>query len=290
MQLQALSGSGLVVADLVAICRNGRISPESLGAYTKRHLEVWRSLVDQIHSSSAAKIGITLNHAGRRGAVRPAREGLDRPLRQGAWPLTSASPLAFSPQNRTPRELNVEDMRTVCDSFVQAARLADQAGFDLLQVHMAHGYLLASFLSPLTNHRTDAYGGPLANRLKYPLEVFRAVRSVWPDSKPLAVALNVTDGVRSGLGVEESAQIAEKLKEQGCDLISILAGQTVPETALAYGRGFLTPLSDHIRNAAGIPTLVGGYLTTANQINTILAAGRGDLCLMYSLNSSSSST
>ncbi len=225
---------------------------------------------------------MTLNHAGRRGAVRPAREGLDRPLRQGGWPLISASPLPYSRHSRTPRELDLEDMRAVRESFVQAARLADQAGFDLLQLHMAHGYLLASFLSPLTNHRTDAYGGPLENRLKFPLEVFKALRAVWPESKPLAVALNVTDGVRDGLDVEEGVEIAGKLKEQGCDLISILAGQTVPETELTYGRGFLTSLSDHIRNAAGIPTLVGGYLTTANQINTILAAGRGDLCLMYS--------
>jgi anthraniloyl-CoA monooxygenase len=281
LRQQALSGAGLVMIDSV-VCRNGRVSPESLGAYTKRHLEVWRSVVDHIHSTRGVRIGMTLNHAGRRGAVRPAREGLDRPLRQGGWPLISASPLPFSRQSRTPCELDGEDMRTVCESFLQAAQLADQAGFDLLQVHMAHGYLLASFLSPLTNHRTDAYGGPLENRMKFPLEVFKALRAVWPESKPLAVALNVADGVRGGLGVEEGVEIAGKLKEQGCDLISILAGQTVPESEMTYGRGFLTSLSDHIRNAASIPTLVGGYLTTANQINTILAAGRGDLCLMYS--------
>jgi anthraniloyl-CoA monooxygenase len=173
-------------------------------------------------------------------------------------------------------------MAAVCEAFMQAAKLANEAGFDLLQLHMAHGYLLASFLSPLTNQRADAYGGSLENRLRFPLEVFGAVHSVWPEHKPLAVALNVTDSApgHGGLRLDEGVEIARRLESLGCDLVTVLAGQTVPETELPYRRGFLTPLSDIVRNEASIPTLVGGYLTSADQINTILAGGRGDLCLL----------
>jgi anthraniloyl-CoA monooxygenase len=227
-------------------------------------------------------VGITLSHAGRRGAVRPAREGLDRPLSSGGWPLFSASALPYTSRSQTPAELDQEHLEAVREEFVKAAKLADEAGFDLLQLHMAHGYLLASFISPLTNQRTDAYGGSLENRLRFPLDVFSAVRSVWPEQKPLGVALNVTDSVRGhgGLQLEEGIEIARRLKDLGCDLVTVLAGQTSPDTELPYGRGFLTPLSDIVRNVANIPTLVTGYLTSANQINTILAGGRGDLCLL----------
>jgi anthraniloyl-CoA monooxygenase len=177
-------------------------------------------------------------------------------------------------------------MKAIRESFVQAAQLADSAGFDLLQLHMAQGYLLASFLSPLTNTRTDSFGGSLENRMRYPLEVFAAVRAVWPESKPLAVALCCVDGAPGGLDLAESVEIAGSLKTHGCDLITVHAGYTVPDNELTaqmppYGPGFLTPLSDRIRNEVGISTLVGGYLTTANQINTILAGGRADLCLLY---------
>jgi len=178
-------------------------------------------------------------------------------------------------------------MEAIARSFVQAARLADTAGFDLLQLHMAHGYLLASFLSPLSNNRTDAYGGHLQNRMRYPLQVFQAVRAVWPESKPLAVALCCVDGAPGGLELAESVEIAGSLKAHGCDLIAVQAGYTVPDAHPAtgrmppYGPGFLTPLSDRIRNEVGIATLVGGYLTTANQVNTVLAGGRADLCLLY---------
>jgi anthraniloyl-CoA monooxygenase len=177
-------------------------------------------------------------------------------------------------------------LEEIASSFVQAARLADAAGFDLLQLHMAHGYLLASFLSPLTNVRTDTYGGHLQNRMRYPLEVFQAVRAVWPERKPLAVALCCVDGAPGGLELAESVEIAGSLKAHGCDLITVQAGYTVPDDPIPwqmppYGPGFLTPLSDRIRNEAGIATLVGGYLSSANQMNTILAGGRADLCLLY---------
>ena len=282
LRQQAHSGTGLIMAGPVAVSANARISLESPGSYQKEHVQYWRSLLHLLHAGAGAKVGITLNHAGRRGAVRPAREGLDRPLPSGGWPLLSASALPYTSRSQTPAEMDSAGMEILCDAFVQAAKLADEAGFDLLQLHMAHGYLLASFLSPLTNQRTDAYGGSLENRLRFPLGVFRALRSAWPEQKPLAVALNVSDGVggHGGLRLEEGIEIARRLKDEGCDLVTVLAGQTVPETELPYGRGFLTPLSDIVRNEANIPTLVAGYLTSANQINTILAGGRGDLCLL----------
>jgi anthraniloyl-CoA monooxygenase len=284
---QAEAGAGLVITGPVAISDDGRISPECLGAYHDRHLESWKMLVEGLHSSTNTRVAMTLCHAGRRGSVRPPYTGLDQSLPGAAgWPLYSASPIPYSPHGRTPSELDAAGMRVVLESFVQAARLADAAGFDLLQLHMAHGYLLASFLSPLTNARTDTYGGHLQNRMRYPLDVFQAVRAVWPESKPLAAALCCVDGARGGLELAESVEIARSLKAHGCDLITVQAGYTVQDDPMTgqmppYGAGFLTPLSDRIRNEVGIATLVGGYLTTANQMNTILASGRADLCLLY---------
>ncbi|MGO8949210.1 MAG: FAD-dependent monooxygenase [Ktedonobacterales bacterium] len=278
---QANAGAGLVMTGSVAVTALGRITPECPGAYQNNHLEYWRDLVERLHATTVSKLGITLNHAGRRGAVRPPSEGLDRALRSGGWPLISASAIPFSPRSQRPAEISLAAMMNVCEAFVRSARLAEEAGFDVLQLHMGHGYLLASFLSPLTNLRTDSYGGSLPNRQRFPLEVFRAVRAVWPESRPLAVALNGTDGASGGLEISEGVEIAAELKAHGCDLLTILAGQVVPESDLTYGPGFLTSLSDRIRNEVGIATLVGGYLTTSNQVNTILAGGRADLCLMY---------
>ncbi|HLZ22472.1 MAG TPA: FAD-dependent monooxygenase [Ktedonobacterales bacterium] len=256
-----------------------------------------------VHSSAIldrkpiAMLGIVLNHAGRRGAVRPIHEarGLDRPLRENAshllleraafrwepWPLVSASALPYTPRSQTPAALDRAGMDRVRGDFVRAAQSAHAAGFDLLMLHMGHGYLLASFLSPLTNIRDDDFGGTLENRLRFPLEVFDAVRAVWPAEKPLAAALTCDDWAPGGISIEEAIQIARMLKSHGCDLIQVLAGQTIPDPVTStYGHGFLTPLSDRIRNEAGIPTLVGGYLPTTNDVNTILAAGRADLCIV----------
>jgi anthraniloyl-CoA monooxygenase len=192
----------------------------------------------------------------------------------------SASAIPYAPWSQVPKEMDRADMDRVRDQFVQAARLADEAGFDLLQLHFAHGYLIASFLSPLTNKRNDEYGGERENRMRYPLEVFDAVRAAWPEEKPISVALSATDYVKGGFDVDDAVAVARVLKEHGCDLIEVLAGQTTVDGEAPYGRGFLTPLSDRIRNEAGIPTMVGGFLTTSNEANTILAAGRADLCIM----------
>jgi anthraniloyl-CoA monooxygenase len=276
----ALAGAGLVVTEPTAISAEGRVTPESAGIYDTRHVEAWMRIIEPIHTRTPAKGGLLLNHAGRRGSTRPGAQGLDRPLHHGNWPLLSASPLPYTPHSQVPREMDRADMDRVREDFVRAAKMAHEAGFDLLQLHFAHGYLLASFISPLTNVRSDEYGGNLEQRMRFPLEVFDAVRAAWPQDKPISVALSATDYARGGLEVDDAVIAARRLKAHGCDIIAVLAGQTTVDSEPAYGRGFLTTLSDRIRNEAAIPTMVGGYLTTSDEVNTILAAGRADLCII----------
>lgn len=276
----AVGGAGLLLTDVCAVSPEGRITPGDVGMYSEPHVAAWAALVKQVHGGSKAKIGLQLGHAGRRGSTRPRREGLDRPLREGNWPLISASPLPYTPMSHVPAEMTRADMDRVRDSFVEATRMAVEAGFDLLQLNVAHGYLLAGFLSPLTNRRTDEYGGSLDNRARFPLEVLAAVRAAWPEDRPLAVALSVTDYAKGGMEIEEGIEVAKLLGPHGCDIVHVQAGQTILGSEPPYAKGYLTPLSDRVRNEAGIPTIVGGYLTTANELNTILAAGRGDLCVM----------
>jgi anthraniloyl-CoA monooxygenase len=221
-----------------------------------------------------------LGHAGRKGATRLLWEGMDEPLEAGAWPIVSASPLPYFPHSQVPRELDRAGMDDVIAAFVAAARRADRAGFDMLEVHMAHGYLLASFLSPLTNRRTDAYGGPVSRRLRFPLEVFEAVRAVFPEGKPMSVRISATDWADGGLSEDDLDAIARALKAAGCDVIDVSTGQTVADAKPVYGRMFQTPFSDRIRHGVGIPTIAVGNITTGDQINTILAAGRADLCAL----------
>jgi anthraniloyl-CoA monooxygenase len=204
-------------------------------------------------------------------------EGIDEPLAQGGWPLISASPLPYFPHSEVPREMNRADMDQVIADFVQAAGRGLRAGFDMLELHCAHGYLLASFISPLTNLRADAYGGSLQNRLRFPLEVFAALRAVWPADKPMSVRISATDWKDGGLTGDEAVQVARAFAAAGCDLIDVSSGQTVPDAEPVYGRMFQTPFSDQIRNEAGLATMCVGAITTADQVNTILAAGRADL-------------
>jgi len=271
---------GLVLTELTAVSAEGRITPDSPGIYNAEQRAAWKRIVEHVHSVSPAKMALQLGHAGRRGSTRPRSEGLDRPLRRGNWPLLSASSIPYTPQSQVPREMDRATMDQVRNEFVRAARMAQEAGFDLLHLHFAHGYLLASFLSPLTNLRNDEYGGDLERRLCFPLEIFDAVRAAWPQDKPISVALSVTDCVKGGFTIEDAIVVARTLKAHGCDMLEILAGQATIDSEPAYGRGFLTAFSDRLRNEASIPTIVGGYLTTSNEINTILAAGRADLCIM----------
>jgi anthraniloyl-CoA monooxygenase len=271
---------GLVMTDIVAVSSNGRITPGCAGMYCRQHGETWKKIVAEIHAKSVAKAGVQLGHAGRRGSTRPRWEGLDRPLREGNWPLLSASPIPYTRQSQVPKEMDHTDMRAVRDEFVRAAQMANQAEFDLLHLHFAHGYLLASFLSPLANHRNDSYGGALENRMRFPLEIFDAVRAAWPEQRPISVAISAADWVEGGFDTDGGVMVARAFKEHGCDLITVLAGQTTPESHARYGPGFLTALSDRIRNEAGIPTITAGHLTTTDQVNTIIAASRADLCIM----------
>jgi anthraniloyl-CoA monooxygenase len=276
-------GAGLTLAPPCAVSMDGQVWPESNVADADWEAG-WEHILKKRLRGTQSAIAVILTHVGRRGATQQPHDlytGLpDRPLREGAWPLLAPSALPYTSKCQVPREMAREDMQHVREEFISAARRADAAGFDLLLLHMAHGYLLASFLSPLTNQRTDEYGGALENRMRFPLEVLDAARSIWPREKPLGVVLNADDCAPGGYTIEDAVAVARILKERGCNLIQPLAGQTVPHGAPSYGPGYLTRYSDRIRNEAGIPTLVGGYLTTMNEVNTILAAGRADLCIL----------
>jgi anthraniloyl-CoA monooxygenase len=275
------AGAGLVMTPPVAVAPDSRITAHDMGIYSDAHQQAWSSLVAHMRRiHPRIQLGITLSHAGRRGSMQSRRRGLDVPLRDGGWPLVAPSAIPYTSAGVTPGALDHVGMERIRDEFAQATAMAAEAGFDLLQLHAAHGYLLASFLSPLTNLRDDEFGGDLANRMRFPLEVFDAVRAAWPETRPLAVALNVTDGVVGGLTVDDGVAFARELKNHGCDLVAVMAGQTTPASIAPYRRGFLTPLADRMRNEAEIPTLVGGYLLTSNEANTLLAAGRADLCLL----------
>lgn len=274
-------GAGLLLTPIVAVTPQGRITPEDPCLYAPEHLAGWRRFVDVEHARSPApRVALQLGHAGRRGSTRWRTDALDLPLRSGNWPLLAPSPLPYTPYSQVPGAMGQTDMQRVLQAFVRAARLAEEAGFDLLQLHWAQGYLCASFLSPLTNQRADDYGGNPARRMRYPLEIFDAVRAVWPERKPLSVALQASDGLKGGLTTDDALQVARVLRDHGCDLLEVQAGQATPESELPYGRGYLTALSARLRNEAGLPTMLGGYLTTSNEMNTILAAGRGDLCIV----------
>jgi anthraniloyl-CoA monooxygenase len=281
-RLEAASGSGagLVLADLVAVSAHGRVGLGSTGMYEGgHHVDRWRKVVDEAHRAGAA-VGLRIGHAGRRGATRPRKEGLDRPLRQGAWPLLAPSPIPYTPRSPTPEDA-LERRDEVQEDFVEAARRAAEAGVDLLLVDMSRGYLLGSFLSPLTNKRKDGFGGALDARLRYGLEVFEAVRAAWPENRPLGITLQADDWERGGLTAEDGIEIAQALRDRGGDMIEPMAGQTTPRSRPRYGRGFLVPYADRIKNEAGIATLAGGAITTMNQVNTIVAGARADMCTVH---------
>ncbi|HXG02292.1 MAG TPA: bifunctional salicylyl-CoA 5-hydroxylase/oxidoreductase [Candidatus Binatia bacterium] len=277
---RAVGGAGLVIAEMTDVSREGRISPGCTGMYKPEHVGAWKRIVDFVHAHSGARIALQIAHAGRKGSTRRLWEGIDEPLPEGNWPLISASPLPYFPHSQVPKEMDRQDMDRVREQFARAARMADEAGFDMLEIHMAHGYLLASFISPLTNVRRDEYGGPLDNRLRYPLEVFDAVREVWPAGKPISVKISATDWAPGGLTADEAVQVARRLKEHGCDLITVSTGQTVPHQQPAYGRLYQTPFSDRIRHEAGIATMTVGAIASYADVNSILAAGRADLCAL----------
>jgi anthraniloyl-CoA monooxygenase len=275
----ARGGAGLVLTGLVAVTPDGRTSADGPTLHADDQADTWAPIVDDVHRAGAL-VMLRLGHAGRRGATQPPTRGVDLPLRTGGWSLLSASPLRYGPFSQEPKAMDDEDMARVRDAFTAAASRAAIAGCDALELDVASGYLLASFLSPLTNRRDDGYGGSHVNRLRFPLEVLDDVRTVWPQDRLLGVRLTVTDWARGGVGVDEGIEIARALTEHGAELIHVEAGQTVAEAKPEYRRGFLTALSDRVRSEARVPTLVGGYLTTPDEVNTIVGAGRADLCLI----------
>jgi anthraniloyl-CoA monooxygenase len=277
---RAMGGAGLVIAEMTDVSREARISPGCTGLYKDDHVDGWRRIVDFVHGSTEAKIGIQLGHAGRKGSTRLAWDGMDEPLEEGGWELVAPSPLPWFPHSPVPREMTRDDMDRVKEDFAAAAERTLAADFDLVEVHMAHGYLLASFLSPATNLRDDEYGGPLENRMRFPLEVLDAVRAAWPEEKPLSVRISAIDWVPEGQTIEDSIAVARALVEHGADLVDVSAGQTVPTARPVYGRQFQTPFADRIRHEVGIATMAVGNISSYMDVNTILAAGRADLCAM----------
>jgi anthraniloyl-CoA monooxygenase len=278
---RAKGGAGLIHTEMTCVSPEGRITPGCTGLYTREHELAWKRIVDFVHAETDAKICCQIGHSGPKGSTRIGWEGIDVPLSDGNWPLLAASDVAWSAGNQTPRPMGRTDMDRVRDEFVAAAQMAERAGFDMIELHCAHGYLLSSFITPLTNRRTDDYGGSLENCLRYPLEVFAAMRSVWPEAKPFSVRISAIDWMGDdGITPEDAVMIAKAFKAAGAEIIDVSAGQTSTQARPVYGRMFQTPFSDRIRNEAGIATMAVGNIYEADHVNSILMAGRADLvCL-----------
>jgi anthraniloyl-CoA monooxygenase len=277
---RAIGGAGLVFAEMTDVSAEARITPWCPGLYQPEHVPAWKRIVDFVHGQTPAKIAVQLGHAGRKASTRRLWEGDNQPLPKGNWPVLSPSAIPYYPHSQVPREVTRADMDRIVADFVRATRYAIEAGFDLLEIHMAHGYLLASFLSPLTNRRGDEYGGSLANRMRFPLEVFKAVREAWPAERPMSVRISAVDWFSGGNEPEDAVEIARSFKAHGCDAMDVSAGQTVADQRPVYGRLFQTPFADRIRHEVGIATMAVGNISSYADVNTILAAGRADLCLL----------
>jgi anthraniloyl-CoA monooxygenase len=276
---RATGGAGLVFTEMTCVSPQGRITPGCTGLWNATQRDAWQRIVEFVHAHSRARICLQLGHSGRKGSTQLGWQEMDRPLASGNWETLAPSPLAyFDGVSATPREMTRIDMLRVRDEYVRAVEFGAEAGFDMLELHMAHGYLLASFLSPLTNRRTDDYGGGVANRLRYPLEVLSAARAAWPAGRPLSVRISACDWADAGLAEEDLLAIARAFKDAGADALDVSTGQTVPWQRPVYGRMWQTPLSDLVRNAVGIPTIAVGNIYEADHVNSIIASGRADLC------------
>jgi anthraniloyl-CoA monooxygenase len=276
---RAMGGAGMVVAEMTCTSADARITPGCPGLWNEQQREGWKRIVDFVHAQTDAKIAMQLGHAGPKGSTRAPWEGEDQPLPAGNWPLLSASPQQYiDGVSDWSRAMTRADMDRVRDDFVRSTRYAAEAGFDWLELHCAHGYLLSSFISPLTNQRTDGCGGSLPNRLRYPLEVFRAMRAVWPSHLPMSVRISAHDWVEGGITPDDAVEIARAFKAAGCDLVDCSSGQVSKKQQPVYGRMYQTPFADRIRNEAGIATMAVGAISEADHVNSIIAAGRADLC------------
>jgi anthraniloyl-CoA monooxygenase len=281
---KALGGAGLVMTEMVCVSPEGRITPGCTGMYTAEQEESWRRIVSFVHSQSGAKIGIQLGHSGRKGSTRLMWEGMDEPLPEGNWEVCGPSAVAYKAGSQVPRALSMTELDEIREQFVASARAAARAGFDLLELHCAHGYLLSSFLSPLTNQRSDSYGGSLAGRLSYPLSVFDAIRAVWPPDRPMTVRISATDWCEGGVDVEEAVEIARAFAEHGAAGLDVSTGQVVSEEQPAFGRSYQTPFADRIRNEIGrkygVAVIAVGAISSFDDVNSLILAGRADLCAL----------
>src|SRR5690349_1468845 len=275
---RALGGAGLLFTEMTCVSPEGRISPGCTGMWNDEHVAAWKRIVDFVHGNSKAKICLQLGHSGGKGSTKLGWEGNDVPLDEGNWPVMSANDVPWSPENQVPRPMTREDMDMVRDQFVAAVRMGLECGFDMVELHAAHGYLLSSFLTPLQNTRTDEYGGSLENRLRYPLEVFAAMRAAWPPGRPMSVRISANDWVgKQGVTPDEAVEIGEAFAREGADLIDVSAGQTWADQQPVYGRMFQTPFSDRIRNEGKLATMAVGNIYEPDHANSILAAGRADI-------------
>jgi anthraniloyl-CoA monooxygenase len=278
---KALGGAGLVMTEMVCVSADGRITPGCAGLYEPEHEAAWSRITRFVHNQSGAKIGLQLGHSGRKGSTRLMWDGMDQPLDDGNWEVCGPSATPYREGvNQVPRELTVAEMEQIKEQFVAATEAAARCGFDLLELHCAHGYLLSSFISPVTNQRTDDYGGSPSARLRYPLEVFAAMRAVWPASLPMTVRISATDWVPDGISGPDAVQMAAAFKAAGADAIDVSTGQVTPDEAPAFGRSYQTPFADAIRNQAGIATIAVGLISSYDDVNSIILAGRADLCAL----------
>ena len=278
---RALGGAALVMTEMVCVSAEGRITPGCAGLYTSGQTTAWRRIVDFVHTRApGTAIGVQLGHSGRKGSTRLMWEGIDQPLQEGNWPLVAASPIPYRPGSQTPQELTPPQLAQVREQFTAAARRAVRCGFDLLELHCAHGYLLSGFLSPLTNRRTDDYGGTLTNRLRFPLEVFDSVRAVWPQDRPITVRISATDWADGGTTADDAVAIARAFAAHGADAIDVSTGQVVSDEQPAYGRSYQTPYADLIRSETGLPVIAVGAISSWDDVNSLVLAGRTDLCAL----------
>ncbi|WP_026756520.1 bifunctional salicylyl-CoA 5-hydroxylase/oxidoreductase [Sediminimonas qiaohouensis] len=278
---RAKGGAGLVYTEMTCVSPEGRITPGCPGLYAPEHEAAWTRLTDFVHAETRARICCQIGHSGRKGSTQLGWEEMDAPLPDGNWDIVSASPIPWSPRNATPREITRAEMDEVRDQFVASAEMAERAGFDMIELHAAHGYLLSSFISPISNQRTYAYGGGLENRMRYPLEVFEAMRAAWPEDKPMSVRISANDWLDAdGITPQDAVEIAAMFRSAGADIIDVSAGQTSPDARPVYGRMFQTPFSNRIRNELDMPTMAVGNIFEIDHVNSILMAGRADLvCL-----------
>jgi len=278
---RALGGAALVMTEMVCVSERGRITPGCAGLYTGRQTEAWRRITDFVHRQApGTAIGVQLGHSGRKGSTRLMWEGMDDPLPTGNWPIVAPSPLPYKPVSQIPREVTRAQLTDIREQFAASAWRAARAGFDLLELHCAHGYLLSGFLSPLTNHRTDAYGGSPEKRLRFPLEVFDAVRTVWPADRPMTVRISATDWAEGGTTAEDAVEIARAFADHGADAIDVSTGQVVSDERPDFGRSYQTPFADRIRHEVGVPVIAVGAISSWDDVNSLILAGRADLCAL----------